>query len=81
MVILGFRNPFVSLFYIVALGLLAFHLSHGIKSLFQTLGLTDRKLRPIYEAGAPVLAWILFIGYTSIPVSILFFGLGNGVAP
>ena len=50
MVIVGFRNPIVSLFYIVALALLAFHLSHGIGSLFQTLGVTDKRLRPIYEA-------------------------------
>ena len=45
MVIVGFRNPIVSLFYIVALALLAFHLSHGVASLFQTLGVTDQKIR------------------------------------
>ena len=79
MVIVGFRNPIVSLFYIVALALLAFHLSHGIGSLFQTLGVTDKKLRPIYEGGARALAWILFAGYAAIPVSILFLGLGSEV--
>ena len=77
MVIVGFRNPIVSLFYIVALALLAFHLSHGIGSLFQTLGVTDKKLRPVYETGARALAWILFAGYVSIPISILLFGLEN----
>ena len=81
MVIVGFRNPIVSLFYIVALALLAFHLSHGIGSLFQTLGITDTKLRPIYETGARALAWALFVGYVSIPVSVLFFGLGNEIVP
>ena len=81
MVIVGFRNPFVSLFYIVALALVAFHLSHGIGSLFQTLGLTDKRLRPIYETGGPILAWVLFLGYAAIPVSVLFFGLGNGIVP
>jgi succinate dehydrogenase / fumarate reductase cytochrome b subunit len=80
MVIVGFRNPIVSLFYIVALALLAFHLSHGIGSLFQTLGITDQKMRSYYEIGAQILAWVLFIGYVSIPVSILFFGLGNATA-
>jgi hypothetical protein len=43
------------------------------------LGLTDKNFRPIYEIGAPILAWVLFVGYISIPVSVLFFGLGNGV--
>ena len=79
MVIVGFRNPFVSIFYIFSLALVAFHLSHGIGSLFQTLGLTDKELRPIYESGALILAWILFVGYISIPVAVLFFGLGNGI--
>ena len=79
MVIEGFRNPIISLFYIVSLALLAFHLSHGIGSLFQTLGVTDNRMRSYYESGARILAWVLFVGYTSIPVSILFFGLGNGV--
>jgi succinate dehydrogenase / fumarate reductase cytochrome b subunit len=79
MVIVGFRNPLVSLFYIVAMALLAFHLSHGIGSLFQTLGITDQKMRSYYETGAQILAWVLFIGYVSIPASVLFFGLGNGV--
>ena len=79
MVIEGFRNPIISLFYIVSLALLTFHLSHGIGSLFQTLGVTDKRMRSYYETGARILAWILFVGYTSIPVSILVFGLGNGV--
>ena len=77
-----FETHFVSLFYIVALALLAFHLSHGIASLFQTLGVTDQKTPlPSTRQARQILAWILFIGYISIPVSILFFGLGNGVAP
>jgi succinate dehydrogenase / fumarate reductase, cytochrome b subunit len=79
MVIVGFRNPLISLFYIVSLALLAFHLSHGIGSLFQTLGITDKKMRFYYETGAGILAWLLFVGYVSIPISILFFGLGTGV--
>jgi succinate dehydrogenase / fumarate reductase cytochrome b subunit len=79
MVIVGFQNPLISLFYIIALALLAFHLSHGIGSLFQTLGVTDKRMRAYYEAGAGILAWVLFVGYASIPISILLFGLGNGV--
>ena len=59
MVIVGFRNPFVSLFYIVAMALLAFHLSHGVASLFQTLGVTDQRMRFYYETGGQILAWIL----------------------
>jgi succinate dehydrogenase / fumarate reductase, cytochrome b subunit len=79
MVIVGFRNPFISLFYIVAMALLAFHLSHGVASLFQTLGVTDQKVRFYYETGGQILAWVLFVGYIAIPVSVLVFGLGSEV--
>ena len=79
MVIVGFRNPLISLFYVVSMAFLAFHLNHGIGSLFQTLGITGQKMRSYYEIGAQILAWVLFVGYIAIPVSILLFGLGNGV--
>lgn len=81
MVVLGFRNPLVSGFYIFALALVASHLSHGIGSLFQTLGLNNNTTRPALEIGAKILAWALFAGYAAIPISILVFGLGKGVAP
>jgi succinate dehydrogenase / fumarate reductase cytochrome b subunit len=61
----------VSGFYILAVGLLAMHLSHGIASLFQTLGLTTAKLRPLFERGGLILAWIIFLGFASIPASVL----------
>jgi len=79
MVVLGFSNPFVSGFYILSLALVAFHLSHGIGSLFQTLGLSSQTLRPVFETTGRIVAWALFAGYAAIPVSILFFGLGKGV--
>ena len=37
MVIAGFKNPLIVLFYIVSISLLCSHLSHGIASIFQTL--------------------------------------------
>ncbi|MDB4358032.1 succinate dehydrogenase cytochrome b subunit, partial [bacterium] len=39
MVIVGFSNPLVAIFYIIAMTLLCSHLSHGVASIFQTLGL------------------------------------------
>lgn len=71
MVVTGFSNPFVSLFYIFSLALVASHLSHGIGSLFQTLGITSQRMRPVYETGGKVLAWALFAGYAAIPLSVL----------
>ncbi|PWU05865.1 MAG: succinate:quinone oxidoreductase [Verrucomicrobia bacterium] len=77
MMVYGFRNPYIVAFYILGLALLAFHLSHGIGSLFQTLGLSNQKLRPLFNTAGRWIAWALFLGYVSIPLSIFFFGLGN----
>lgn len=71
MVILGFSNVPVSLIYIVGLFLLTLHLSHGIGSLFQTLGITNRSTRPVIELATKAYAWLLFLGYISIPISVL----------
>src|SRR5260370_40251726 len=71
MMVYGFQNYFVSGFYVLGLFLLALHLSHGSSSFFQSLGLNDKKLTPRLALGARILAWLLFVGYTSIPVAIL----------
>lgn len=72
MMVYAFQNYFVSGFYVLGLFLLALHLSHGSSSFFQSLGLTDEKLTPRLALGGRIFAWLLFAGYTSIPVAILF---------
>lgn len=71
MMITGFSHPIVSLFYLIGVGSLCFHLSHGIHSMFQSLGLNNHYYRGILEKLAKVLAVILFVGYSSIPVAVL----------
>lgn len=71
MVILGFQNVPISVFYILAMILIGFHLSHGIGSLFQTLGISNKTLRPLFEKGGMVLAWAIALGFISLPVSVL----------
>ena len=71
MMVYGFQNVFVSAFYILAMWLLAMHLSHGASSFFQSLGLNDKKLTPRLAWGARVFAWLIFAGYVSIPVAVL----------
>ena len=70
MMILGFSNPVASVFYIVGVALLALHLNHGIMSMGQTLGLNTGKVRSLWEKGGPALAWLIFLGYASIPVAV-----------
>ena len=71
MMVYGFQNYFVSGFYVIGMFLLALHLSHGTSSFFQSLGLNDKKLTPRLAAAGRVFAWLIFVGYTSIPVAVL----------
>jgi succinate dehydrogenase / fumarate reductase cytochrome b subunit len=70
-VILGFQNPWATAFYILGMFLLAMHLSHGLSSFLQSLGLNSRKVNPSLALGGRILAWLIFAGYTSIPVAVL----------
>lgn len=71
MLIIGFSQPLVSLFYLVAIALLCLHLSHGASSMFQSLGLEEGVWRRRLEAFARFSALGLFAGYASIPIAIL----------
>jgi succinate dehydrogenase / fumarate reductase cytochrome b subunit len=72
MMVLGFSSPLVSGFYILAMFLLALHLSHGSSSFFQSLGLNNQKLTPRLARAGRIFAWLLFAGYSSIPAAVLF---------
>jgi len=71
MMVYGFQNIYVSAFYVLALFLLTLHLTHGMSSFFQSLGLNDEKINPRLAKLGRVFAWLIFIGYTSIPVAVL----------
>jgi succinate dehydrogenase / fumarate reductase cytochrome b subunit len=71
MVIYGFRNPIISLSYIIAMLLLAMHLDHAVQSVFQTLGWTTKNIFPKLIRFSRAFAIFIFIGYTLIPLSIL----------
>lgn len=71
MMVYGFRNVIVSAFYVLAMFLLMLHLTHGASSFFQSLGWNDKKLTPRLARGGRVFAWLIFFGYTSIPVAVL----------
>src|ERR1700736_5884733 len=71
MMVYGFQNIYVSSFYVVGLFLLTLHLTHGSSSFFQSLGLNNKRLTPRLAFWGRLFAWLLFFGYTSIPVSVL----------
>jgi succinate dehydrogenase / fumarate reductase cytochrome b subunit len=63
MMVLGFQQPLVALFYLIAIALLSLHLSHGISSMFQSVGLRTR-------------TWGNCLNKVAIAICILYF-LGN----
>ena len=71
MVVLGLQNPLSSLVYLTGLTALAFHLSHGIHSALQTLGLATQRTLPVWISAAFIIAVVFFFAYTTIPASIL----------
>jgi succinate dehydrogenase / fumarate reductase, cytochrome b subunit len=75
MVVVGFNNGWVAAFYVLAMALLCLHLSHGVSSMFQSIGWKNQSYRPVVDKAAHVIAGVIFLGYTSIPVAIL---LGYG---
>lgn len=71
MMIAGFDNVWASGFYIVGMFLLCQHLSHGIVSFPQTLGINGKNTEGFWKKLGPAWAWALFVGYVSIPVAVL----------
>jgi len=70
MVINGFSHGWVVLVYLAAMLVLFSHLSHGISSLFQTLGLKHPRYSCLFNCGGKALAVLIFLGYVAIPISI-----------
>jgi succinate dehydrogenase / fumarate reductase cytochrome b subunit len=71
MIYLGFSHWYVSIFYMVAMGFLCMHLSHGVSSMFQTLGFRNGKWRERLDRLAVVYGWVVFLGFISIPAAVL----------
>jgi succinate dehydrogenase / fumarate reductase cytochrome b subunit len=72
MMILGYSNIWVSGFYIASIGLLCLHLSHGLASMFQSMGLKNKFYGKWIDCGARATALVLFVGNCSIPLAVLF---------
>lgn len=70
-VISGFRVPAVSIFYVIAMGLLCLHLRHGLWSMFQTLGLYHPRHTSRMRRAASLVSLFVFFGFISIPVAVL----------
>lgn len=77
MMVKGFSSVLISGFYIVIMALLCLHLTHGVASMFQSVGLRNESWRYKLVAFAKVYGWVVFLGFISIPIAILC-GYGKG---
>ncbi|MGB0273249.1 MAG: succinate dehydrogenase cytochrome b subunit [Opitutales bacterium] len=71
MMVDGFQVWWVSAFYIIATGLLCLHLTHGVSSMFQTVGLRNRLWRQRLDKLALIYGWVVFLGFAVIPAATL----------
>jgi succinate dehydrogenase / fumarate reductase cytochrome b subunit len=71
MMVQGFSNVWVSAFYILAVGILAYHLSHGIVSAVQTIGLKNEQWTRQVERFAMGYCWLYFLLNAAIPLAVL----------
>ena len=70
MMILGFQNVPTGIGYIVAMLILALHLSHGLPSMFQSLGWNSPRFDAMFKRIGQAFALVMFVGYSSLPVSV-----------
>lgn len=71
MVIAGFSEPLISLFYVLGVISLGFHLRHGIQSMVHTLGFNGTKLSERVNKIGTLVSIIVTILLALIPISIL----------
>lgn len=64
----AFSESWYVAFYVVAMMILAFHLSHGFKSAFQTLGLSHIKYTPLIKLVGTSFSIIVPILFASMPI-------------
>ena len=67
----GFKVIPAAIAYIVAMVLIGMHLSHGIWSMFQSVGICHPRYTPMVKKFAAVVSWILVAGFVSVPVAVL----------
>lgn len=71
MVLQNFQHIAVSMVYLVSMAAVGLHLSHGLQSLVQTVGLNNEKTLPVMVRIGTTAALVLFFAYVVIPLSIV----------
>jgi len=78
---MSFLRPWRAVFYVAAVSMLGMHLSHGIQSFLQTLGINHSQWTPYIERISNIIGILVAIGYSSIPLYVILrhYTVGLGV--
>lgn len=79
-VVTAFKDPIFTIFTVVVMIMLGFHLRHGFWSAFQSLGWANDKYLPILEKIALVFAILMAVGFIIIPIILFLSGDPSAVA-
>jgi succinate dehydrogenase / fumarate reductase, cytochrome b subunit len=63
--------PWLSAFYLVAMGFLGLHLYHGAWAMLRSLGVAKPSTHPLRRSLIAGLAWVTALGFISIPTAIV----------
>ena len=66
----AFQNTLYTVFYVLSMLMLSFHLSHGVSSAFQTLGLSTSKYEKIINFVGKSIALLIPLIFASIPITL-----------
>jgi succinate dehydrogenase / fumarate reductase, cytochrome b subunit len=67
----GLRVVWVSVFYLLAMAALGFHLWHGVWSMFQTLGANQPRYRSFGRRFATAFTLVVCLGFAAVPLAVL----------
>ncbi len=70
MMVAGMYSILPAALYVLAMVVLFLHTSHGIGSIFQTIGINNDKTLPKFNLAAKLLAAVFLVGFGAIPVLI-----------
>lgn len=74
-VVNAFNQWWMVVIYIIALAVLALHLYHGTWSIFQTLGVNNRRWNTVIRRFATFVSLFIFLGFASIPLGVITGGI------
>ena len=72
-VVPSFKNPLIVGGYVLAMLAFGLHLSHGVASAFQSLGLLKPSWRPRLKEIGFFIGWAIAFGFAALPIATFFF--------